>query len=204
MEFPLGVFGVALATVLLPKLSAYYAAGQTEESTRLLDMALRWCLLIALPATVGLFMLSWPIMISLFTYGAFSPEDADQSAMALRAYAVGVPALILVKVLAAGHFARLDVIGPARIAVICVGTNLLFNLLFVWSLAHVGLALATALAAWVQAGLLFYTVRRHGFTLVAGWPLLFLRLLCSCALMAGLIICVGSGRVILVGERHTV
>ena len=187
MEFPLGVFGIALATVLLPSLSVFHASDRPDEGSRLLDLSLRWSVLIGLPAAIGLFVLAGPIMITLFTYNAFSADDAGQAALALCAYTVGVPALIIVKVLAVGHFARLDVSGPARIAVISVGANLLFNLIFVWHLAHVGLALATSSAAWVQAWLLFRTVRRHGYAPMAGWPVLFLRLLLSCSLMVGFI-----------------
>lgn len=193
MEFPLGVFGIALATVILPSLSRKHAQASPEEFSRLLDWALRWVFVIALPASVGLVVLARPILATLFQYQAFNALDVEMTAQALMAFAAGLPAFILVKVLAPGFFARQDTRTPARIAVIAFGTNIALSLLLVWSLKHVGLALAISLASYVNAGLLFrQLVREQVYDPLGGWPGFLLRVVGASILM-GLVLVVFSG-----------
>jgi len=162
VEFPLGVFGVALGTVILPSLSREHAAASPERFSRTLDWALRWVLLIGLPATLGLAMLAAPMLITLFQYGEFSAGDVHQASRSLIAYSVGLLPFMLIKILAPGFYARQDTATPVRVGVIAMVANMGFNLALIVPLQHVGLALATTLSAMVNAGLLFYLLRRHG------------------------------------------
>jgi putative peptidoglycan lipid II flippase len=114
-----------------------------------------------MPAALGLALLSLPILVTLFQYGAFSPEDARLASLSLTAFAAGLPGFVAVKVLAPGFYARQDMRTPVRIAAVAVLGNLVFNALLVPSLAHAGLALATALAAWLNAGLLYRGLARE-------------------------------------------
>lgn len=169
MEFPLGVFGIALATVILPKLSQRHAENSPEKFSQTLDWGLRWVWLLGLPATVGLFMLAMPILATLFQYGEFSGGDVEMAGLSLMAYALGLPAFILIKVLAPGFYSRQDTRTPVMIGLIALASNLILNLLFVWGLTragvagvHAGLALATTLSAYLNAGLLYRGLRREG------------------------------------------
>ncbi|MDH3283036.1 MAG: murein biosynthesis integral membrane protein MurJ, partial [Gammaproteobacteria bacterium] len=155
MEFPLGVFGIALATVILPSLSKLHANGSPDGFSQLLDWSLRWTCLIGLPASVGLMVLAGPIMTTIFQYGATTAHDIEMASRSLVAFGFGLQGFALVKVLAPGFFARQDTRTPVRIAVIAVTVNIILSLLLVTVLAHVGLALAISIAAWVNAGLLF-------------------------------------------------
>lgn len=177
VEFPLGVFGIALATVILPNLSEKHARASAHEFSQTLDWALRWALLIGTPATLGLMLLSGPVLTTLFQHGAFGGEDVRMAALSLTAYAFGLLGFILVKVLAPGYYARQDTRTPVRIGIIAMFSNMVLNLVFVvpmvwWGIsgAHAGLALATALAAFINAGLLLRGLRRTGvYTPEPGW-----------------------------------
>ena len=193
VEFPLGVFGIALGTVALPALSARHAAGDAAGFAAILDRALRWTGLIALPAALGLALLAGPILATLFGYGAFGERDVAMSARALAAYALGLPAYVLVKVLAPGYYARQDTRTPVRIAVLAMGANVLLNLLLVVPLAHAGLALASALSAWLNAGLLYRGLRRRGVLRHGpGWGRLGLQLALGLAALAGVLALAGA------------
>ncbi len=188
MEFPLGVFGIALATVILPALSKLHASGSHERFSRLLDWSLRWACLIGVPASVGLVVLAGPIMTTIFQYGATTAHDIDMASRSLMAFAVGLLGFVLVKVLAPGFFARQDTRTPVRIAVIAVVVNILLSLLLVVFLAHVGLALAISIAAWVNATLLFRgLVKRGVYTPQPGWGGLLIRLGLAVAAMGGVL-----------------
>jgi len=170
VEFPLGVFGVALGTVILPSLSREHAAASPERFARTLDWALRWVLLIGLPATLGLAMLAEPLLITLFQYGEFGATDVHQASRSLVAYSVGLLPFMLIKILAPGFYARQDTATPVRVGVIAMVANMGFNLALIVPLQHVGLALATTLSAALNAGLLFYLLHRHGiYRPGAGW-----------------------------------
>ncbi len=169
MEFPLGVYGIALSTVILPGLSRKHAAADAEQFSATLDWALRMVVLIALPASVGLGVLAGPLLSTLFERGEFMTSDVRMAQVALWAYASGVLAFILVKVLANGYFARQDTKTPVRIGIIAMLSNMLLNLLFIGVLwlfdsgaLHAGLALATAVAAFINAYLLGRGLRREG------------------------------------------
>ena len=183
MELPLGVFGVALATVILPQLAAVRDAGRQKHE--LLDFGLRWALLISLPAMLGLILLAEEVMLSLFSYDNFTTADARQAALALCAYMPGLPAMVLVKILATEYFSRQDTATPARIAAMAVGCNLVFNLALIKFLGHVGLALATSAAAWCNAWLLYRGLRKSdNYSPCAGWPLFLGRLVLALLLMS--------------------
>jgi len=170
MEFPLGVFGIALATVILPSLSREHAGGTPRAFSQTLDWALRLTLLIALPAAIGLAVLAAPILATLFHHGAFTATDVELAAAALTAFAIGLPGFVGVKVLAPGYFARQDMRTPVRIAVVAMAANLVLNLALVVPLGHAGLALGTACAALLNAGLLYRGLLREGvYRREPGW-----------------------------------
>jgi len=161
MEFPTGMLGVALGTILLPSLSKYYSSDATESYSRLLDWGLRLTLLLALPAAVALALLAVPLISTLFHYGHFSVEDVWMTRRALVAYSIGLVGLILVKVLAPGFYARQNIRTPVKIAVITLVSTQLMNLVLIGPLKHAGLALAIGLGACLNAGLLYFKLRQH-------------------------------------------
>ncbi len=188
MEFPLGVFGVALATVILPSLSRQHSSGEREQYSATMDWALRLVFLIALPAALGLAVLAGPMLTTLFQYKAFSAVDVQMSSQSLMAYAVGLPAFIFIKVLASGFFSRQDTVTPVKIGVVAMLSNVILNLLLVGPLAHAGLALATSLSAFINAGLLYYFLyKRQHYTPASGWFVFLLRILVGVLLMSVLI-----------------
>ncbi|MEY3042925.1 MAG: hypothetical protein RLZZ174_2007 [Pseudomonadota bacterium] len=162
MELPLGVFAIALATVLLPRLARHHSAGDGAGFSASLDLGLRFAALLTVPAAMALLVLALPLMMTLFQYGAMTPADAQAAAAALQAYALGLLGFSGVKVLAPGFFARQDTATPVRFATVAVLANIALNLALIGPLAHVGLALATGLAASLQAGLLGFTLFRRG------------------------------------------
>jgi putative peptidoglycan lipid II flippase len=185
MEFPTGMLGVALGTILLPSLSKHYAASSTDAYSKLLDWGLRITLLLALPAAAALATLALPLVATLFQYGAFSIADTRETRDAVIAYSVGLVGLILVKVLAPGFYARQDIRTPVRIAIATLVATQAFNAMFVWPLRHAGLALAISLGACINAGSLFWLLRRRGvYTPQAGWGPFTCKLVIAVALMA--------------------
>lgn len=185
VEFPLGVFGIALATVILPALSARHNEGLGEAFSRTLDWALKWVFLLGVPAACALAVLSGPLLCTLFGYGALSDYDVNMAARSLVAYSGGLLAFILIKVLAPGYFARQDTRTPVRIGVIAMCANMALNLVLVFPLAHAGLALATTLSACLNAGLLWRGLRREGVYVAApGWALFIARVVAAAAVMS--------------------
>ena len=195
MEFPLGVFGIALATVILPNLSREYAADSTEGFAAMLDWALRLVVLIALPAAVGLFLLAGPALTTIFYGGRFDVGDVNMATLSLMAYSFGLLGFILVKVLVPGYFSRQDTKTPVRIGIIALLVNMVLNVLIVvpWLQSgaagpHAGLAVATSISSFLNAGLLYRGllkegVIRHG----SGWGAFLLRVLLATAIMAMLL-----------------
>ncbi len=184
MELPLGVFGIAIATVILPSLSRKHAEKSVEDFSHTLDWALRSVMLVGLPAAVALFYLATPILATLFQYGEFSETDVTMAAQSLRAYAAGVLAFMLIKVLAPGYFSRQDTKTPVKIAVKAMVVNMVLNLALIGPLAHAGLALATSIAALLNAGLLYLGLRRSGvYQPGAGWGSVSVKLVLSCTVM---------------------
>jgi len=162
MEFPTGMLGVALGTILLPSLSKYYSSDSADAYSRLLDWGLRLTLLLALPAAVALALLAVPLISTLFHYGQFGVDDVWMTRRALVAYSIGLVGLILVKVLAPGFYARQNIRTPVKIAVITLVATQLMNLALIGPLKHAGLALAIGLGACLNAGLLFHKLRQGG------------------------------------------
>ena len=185
VELPLGVFGVAIGTVILPALSKRHASQSKEHFAAMLDWAIRIVLLLGLPAALALAVLAEPLLITLFHYGAMTDHDIQMAAMSLRAYAFGLVAFMLIKVLAPGFFARQDTKTPVKVGIIAMVANMVFNLLLVWPLAHAGLALATALSAFLNAGLLGYLLhKRDVLVFQPGWKRYLVQLLGGSGLMS--------------------
>lgn len=190
MEFPLGGFGVALATVVLPKLSNQHTNGEHNGFSTTLDWGIRWVLLLGVPAALGLALLAGPLLATLFysESGRFTQEDVLMSQQALIAYSIGIIGFLLVKMLASAYYARQDIKTPVRFAMITVVANAALSLLFIMPLAHAGLALATSLAALLNAALLAYGLyKRRLYQIQRGWQLFALRLIVA-ALVMGLIL----------------
>ncbi|MGM0823661.1 MAG: murein biosynthesis integral membrane protein MurJ [Pseudomonadota bacterium] len=184
VELPLGVFGVAIGTVILPALSKRHADQSSVHFSVMLDWAIRMVLLLGLPAALALVVLAEPLLITLFHYGAMTDTDIQMAAMSLRAYAVGLVAFMLIKVLAPGFFARQNTKTPVKVGIFAMVANMVFNLILIWPLAHAGLALATALSAFLNAGLLGYLLRKEGVLVFQpGWGRFAVQLLGGSALM---------------------
>jgi putative peptidoglycan lipid II flippase len=170
VEFPLGVFGIALATVILPHLSEKHAQGAVDSFSNMLDWGLRWTVLIGTPAALGLALLARPLICTLFQYGEFSATDMEMTSRSLMAYSLGLLAFLLIKVLAPAYYSRQNIQTPMRIGVWAMCANLLMNLVLVFPLAHAGLALATSLASCLNAWWLYRGLRREGiYQPEAGW-----------------------------------
>ena len=191
-ELPLGVFAIAIATVILPTLSALNTRAEPEEFSQTLAWAMRNVLLIAVPATVALWLLAEPILATLFQYGAFTDRDVEMAAASLRAYTVGLGGFMLIKVLAPGYYARQDMKTPVKIGIIAMVSNMVLNVLFVFPLmwyfemGHVGLALATSVSAWINAGLLYLGLRRGGISLTGVFEAKFVARLVVAVSMMGI------------------
>ena len=150
-QLPLGVVGIAISTALLPELSKQIKAEEHEKAHYTQNRALEFALAITLPAAIGLIVLASPLVSLLFERGAFTSEDALATAYTLSAFASGLPAYVLVKVLSTQFFARQDTKTPMKVAIGAVGLNFILNCLFIGPFSYVGLALATALSAWFNA-----------------------------------------------------
>tara|TARA_X000000950_G_scaffold156326_2_gene191698 strand:+ start:7676 stop:9343 length:1668 start_codon:yes stop_codon:yes gene_type:complete len=174
-ELPLGVFGVAIATVILPSLSRNFASKSSVLFSATLEWAITLVLIVAIPASVALVILAEPILITLFYYGdVMTLMDMEMATLSMRAYASGLVAFMLIKILAPGFFARQDMRTPVRIGIFAMVMNMVFNLIFLsalhfyWQIGHVGLALATSLSAYINAGLLYVELKKQGIYVSAG------------------------------------
>jgi putative peptidoglycan lipid II flippase len=192
MEFPLGVFSVALATVILPGLAAHHAAQSAERFAATLDWALRLTIVVVAPATVALIVLAGPLTVTIFHYGQFDAQDVRMSALAVMAFASGLLAFSLVKVLAPGYFARQDTRSPMRIGVRSLAVNMGLNLFVVVPMAfhskqpglHALLALNIGIAAWYNATMLYRGLRRaHVLHHAPGWRAMLVQVLVGNVLM---------------------
>ncbi|MFD2192174.1 murein biosynthesis integral membrane protein MurJ [Pistricoccus aurantiacus] len=184
VELPLGIFGVAIGTVILPALSKRHAEQSGEHFARMLDWAIRAVLLLGLPAALALALLAEPLLITLFHYGAMTDRDIAMAAMSLRAYALGLVAFMLIKVLAPGFFARQDTATPVKVGIAAMIANMVFNLMLIWPLAHAGLALATTLSAFLNAGLLGWLLKREGVLhFQPGWGRYAIQLIGGCGVL---------------------
>ncbi|GAB4177747.1 MAG: murein biosynthesis integral membrane protein MurJ [Wenzhouxiangellaceae bacterium] len=208
MEFPLGLFGVALSVVVLPSLAALHARADRGAFIRVLDWSVRMGLVVALPAMCGLVLLAGPIVTTLFDYGRFDDRDVAMAALALSSYCLGLPAFIGVKILAPAFFARQDAVTPVRIGLIAIASNMVLNVVFVLAIthwfaggdwsggllytlgahpgAHAGLALASGTSAWLNAGLLWRCLSREGLAPRFPWRTL-VQVVLACVAMTGLL-----------------
>ena len=185
MEFPSGMLGAALGTILLPSLSRYHATGNHDEYSKLLDWGLRLTLLLATPAALALALLAVPLIATLFHHGAFDSNDVYRTREALVAYSVGLTGLILVKVLAPGFYARQNIRTPVKIAVISLLCTQILNITFIGWLKHAGLALSIGLAACINAALLMHGLRKQKiYSPQTGWYAFGIRLLIALTTMA--------------------
>ncbi|HZF28843.1 MAG TPA: murein biosynthesis integral membrane protein MurJ [Gammaproteobacteria bacterium] len=198
IEFPLGVLGVAIGTVILPRLSEQHSFASPERFSATLDWALRLVLVIALPAAVGIELLADPLLATLFNHGDFTERDVAMSAASVRAYAPGLVGFILVKVLAPGYFARQDTRTPVRIGIQALILSMTLNVAFVllllrtqWAPAHAGIAAATACSGLFNAVFLFAGLRKHGvYRARPGWRPLWTQMLAGNAVMAAALLVV--------------
>ncbi len=196
MEFPLGLFGIALATVTLPYLSRQHATRSHDEFSATLDWSMRLVILIAAPAALGLILLAEPLVATIFYGGAFDAGDVAMTALALKAFAIGLIGFSFVKILAPAYFARENTVTPVRIALVALAVNFVLSVAFAWSLVrigyagtHAGLALAISIAAIVNAVLLYRGLRREGIIdHPAGWGVYLGRVLIANLAMWGILL----------------
>jgi putative peptidoglycan lipid II flippase len=192
VEFPLGVFGIALATVILPSLSEHHAKASAADFSATLDWALRYVLLIALPAALGLMLLAEPLIATIFRGGEFADRDVAMAGASLQAFAPGLLGFVLVKVLAPGYFARQDTRTPVRIGVFALLLNMALNVVFVltllysgWAPPHAGVAAATSVSGLFNATMLLRGLRKAGvYERGPGWRILAFQVLAACTAMA--------------------
>ncbi len=155
LEFPLGLFGIAIATVILPALSRKHVDAHSEGFSSTMDWGIRMVVLLGLPAMLGLMVLAKPMMMVLFMRGEFTPSDVQQASLSLLAYASGLLCFMLIKVLAPGYYSRQDTKTPVRYGIIAMVSNMVFNAILAFFYGYIGLAMATALSALVNMGLLY-------------------------------------------------
>ncbi|WP_207916241.1 MULTISPECIES: murein biosynthesis integral membrane protein MurJ [Gammaproteobacteria] len=185
LEFPLGLFGIAIATVILPALSARHVDQSAEKFSATLDWGVRMVVILGVPAMTGLIVLAEPMLMVLFMRGEFLASDANYASLALIAYATGLLSFMLVKVLATGFFSRQDTKRPVKYGIIAMVANMVFNIIFAIPFGYVGLALATALSGTVNALLLGAVLYREKVLLLPRTTLLFvLRVVVAALAMA--------------------
>jgi putative peptidoglycan lipid II flippase len=200
MEFPLGVFSIALATVILPNLSRHHAAESVDHFSGTLDWALRLVIVLVSPAAVAMLVFAGPLTATTLGYGAFETDDVHMTMYALMAYSWGLLGFSLVKVLAPGYFARQDTRTPVRVGLIALGVNMAINVTVVlpakyfgFPYPHILIATSTCISAAVNTTLLWYGLKRIGvFKARPGWGALLARVLLANAGMAALLLWLGG------------
>ncbi|MCW0217520.1 MAG: murein biosynthesis integral membrane protein MurJ, partial [Prosthecobacter sp.] len=184
-DFPLGVFGVAISTVILPHLSRQHAEKSLKTFSHAIDWGLQSLLLIGVPAAVGLAVFSMPIIACCFSYGKFNVTDLLQTQKSLIALASGVPAFMMVKVLASSFYARQDIKTPVKVGAFAMLINSLLCAVLIWPLAHAGLALSSSLAGYVNSGVLLYLLlRREIYNPARNWTKFLCQLLVANTVIA--------------------
>ncbi|MCR9771494.1 murein biosynthesis integral membrane protein MurJ [Vibrio harveyi] len=174
LEFPLGLFGIAIATVILPALSRKHVDAHSEGFAHTMDWGIRMVTLLGIPAMLGLMVLAKPMLMVLFMRGEFSPQDVHQASLSLLAYASGLLNFMLIKVLAPGYYSRQDTKTPVKYGIIAMLTNMVFNAIFAYFYGYVGLAIATALSAFVNMALLYRGLHIAGVYQVTKRTVLFI------------------------------
>ncbi|EOV5433601.1 murein biosynthesis integral membrane protein MurJ [Vibrio parahaemolyticus] len=189
LEFPLGLFGIAIATVILPALSRKHVDSQSEGFAHTMDWGVRMVTLLGIPAMLGLMALAKPMLMVLFMRGEFSPQDVHQASLSLLAYASGLLNFMLIKVLAPGYYSRQDTKTPVKYGIIAMVTNMVFNAIFAYFYGYVGLAIATALSAFVNMALLYRGLHIAGVYQITKRTVFFIiRLVISGAAMVAAIL----------------
>ncbi len=186
MEFPSGMLGAALGTILLPSLSKCFASGNTSEYSKLLDWGLRLTVMLALPAALALGLIAVPLLATFFQRGAFSGHDVVMTSYALIGYSVGLIGILLVKILAPAFYAKQDIRTPVKIGIATLVATQLMNLIFVFGLQwhHAGLALSIGLGACLNSAILFYFLRKRGiYHPEPGWAKFFVKILVAVSAM---------------------
>ncbi|SKA43510.1 putative peptidoglycan lipid II flippase [Enterovibrio nigricans DSM 22720] len=188
LEFPLGLFGIAIATVILPALSKKHVEQSSGQFASTMDWGVRMVLLLGAPAMIGMVVLAKPMLMVLFMRGEFSASDVDAASLSLVAYSSGLLNFMLIKVLAPGYYARQDTKTPVRYGIVAMVTNMVFNLIFAYFYGYVGLAIATSLSALVNAGLLYRGLHEQGVYQISKETAIFsLRLLIGVVMMGSLV-----------------
>jgi putative peptidoglycan lipid II flippase len=188
-QLPLALIGTAIGTVLLPTLSRQLKTGAYDDAQITQNRAMEIALFFSLPACFALIFIAKPIIFTLFEHGAFTKEASEATANTLAAFALGLPAFVMIKVLTPCFFAKFDTKTPVKISIICLVVNVLLNIVFIQFLSYVGIALATSLASWLNAGILFYILNKNKIfipdkRLLRNTPRMFM----ACAMMVGTIL----------------
>lgn len=184
MELPLGVIGVTLTTILLPCLSKFIAAGDNAKYFHLINWGIKLCCILGFPSAVILGVLSKPLIITLFQYGKFSEFDVVMTQYSVIAYSIGLPSLILIKILTSGFYARHDIKTPIRIIVITVIFTQFINIICIHTLKHVTFAFSASVGAWLNVGLLFWQFKKkYLFQLQSGWLFFFYQVIVALIVM---------------------
>lgn len=188
LEFPLGLFGIAIATVILPALSRTHSAKSNTQFKQTMDWGVRVVLLLGTPAMMGMIVLAGPMLKVLFMRGEFGADDVSMASMSLMAYGSGLLSFMLIKVLAPGYYARQDTRTPVKFGIIAMISNMGFNIILAIPFGYVGLALATAGSATLNAGLLYWGLHKEGvYKVNADTAKVIIKLFLSAGSMAGLI-----------------
>lgn len=188
LEFPLGLFGIAIATVILPSLSKKHAASSPKEFKQTMDWGVKIVLLLGLPAMMGMIVLASPMLKVLFMRGEFGADDVSMASMSLMAYGSGLLSFMLIKVLAPGYYARQDTKTPVKYGIIAMVSNMAFNIVLAIPFGYVGLAMATAGSATLNAGMLYFGLKKRDIYCVESATIsVILRLLLSALVMAGVV-----------------
>ncbi len=184
LEFPLGIFGIAIATVILPSLSRNHLQKSQENYNKTLNWAIHCILLLGIPAASGLFLLAEPVILTLFQHGEMTLADATQSSLAMQAYMTGLVCFMLIKVLASGYFAQQDTKTPVKIGIIAMVSNMVFNLLLFKPYGHVGLAVATSLSAFINMSLLMVILcKKQALSFAKDWLFWLIRIIAANSIM---------------------
>jgi len=193
MEFPLGVFGVAISTVILPHLSRHHASESHHDFSQTIDWGLRCVLLVGIPSAVTFAVISGPLISTLFQHGHFDGHSVLMARKSLTMFALGIAPFMLIKILASGFYAKQDMRTPVRIGIMAMIANMVFNLILIWPLKHAGIALATSLSSMLNGGFLYYYLRKHEIYIPrSGWLHFNIRLLFANTLL-GIWLWFGSG-----------
>jgi putative peptidoglycan lipid II flippase len=188
LEFPLGIFGIAIATVILPALSRKHIDAQSDGFSQTMDWGVRMVCLLGIPAMLGLMVLAKPMIMVLFMRGEFGVHDVEQASLSLLAYGSGLLSFMLIKVLAPGYYSRQDTKTPVKYGMIAMASNMIFNAIFAWFYGYIGLAIATSLSAFINMSLLYRGLHRANvYRVQAASMFFFAKVVISAIAMSGVV-----------------